>query len=386
MRFLSFAVFNILETLLRFSPFPCKTGLIKIGNPGKDSPIFLTCNYHLTVQRVKRALKGMDAFLLVANSRGINVWCAAAGGHLTNHEVISVLKTSGIENLVTKRRIILPQLAATGVEAKVIQQKTGWRVIWGPVYAKDIPLFLENKLKKTKEMGEVTFPYSQRLEMAIAWAFPVSVVLSIIMIPFWPKSIFPFVFLVWSLSFIIFSSFPLYCHGLNSKTKRGKAGSLFSPVGRGGFQLLLWMGIVLALFVCGILAKDFSWGIILRWSIISFVVILIISFDLAGSAPTFRGGLLEEKRLEVVLDKKECRGAGFCEQVCPRNCFEVDKMEHTASMMGRERCIQCGACIVQCPFDALHFESPGGEKIPPETIRRFKLNLLGSRLKKAERG
>lgn len=384
MRFLSFAVFNILETLLRFSPFPCKTGLIKIGNPGKDSPIFLTCNYHLTVQRVKRVLKGMDAFLLVANSRGINVWCAAAGGHLTNHEVISVLKTSGIENLVTKRRIILPQLAATGVEAKVIQQKTGWRVIWGPVYAKDIPLFLENKLKKTKEMGEVTFPYSQRLEMAIAWAFLLSVILSLIMIIFWPKSVFPLVLLIWGFSFIIFLSFPLCFRRMSSGGKED--GSIFSRIGRWRFQLLLWIGIVLALFVCGILAKDFSWGIILRWSIISFVVILIISFDLAGSAPTFRGGLLEEKRLEVVLDKRDCRGAGFCEQVCPRNCFEVDKMEHTASMIGRERCIQCGACIVQCPFDALHFESSKGEKIPPETIRRFKLNLLGSRLKKAERG
>lgn len=384
MRFLSFAVFNILETLLRFSPFPCKTGLIKIGNPGKDSPIFLTCNYHLTVQRVKRGLKGMDAFLLVANSRGINVWCAAAGGHLTNHEVISVLKTSGIENLVTKRRIILPQLAATGVEAKVIQQKTGWRVIWGPVYAKDIPLFLENKLKKTKEMGEVAFPWTQRLEIAIAWAFPVSVVLSLIMIPFWPKSVFPLVLLIWGLSFIIFLSFPLYSRWMSSGGK--KAGSLFSCIGRVRFQLLLWMGIILGLVVYSIVIKDFSWGFILRWGFLSFVVLLVLGLDLAGSTPIYKSGLLEERRLKVVLDKKECRGAGFCEQVCPRNCFEVDKIEHTASMIGRERCIQCGACIVQCPFDALHFESPGGEKIPPETIRRFKLNLLGSRLKKAERG
>jgi len=135
MRFLSFAAFNILETLLRFFPFPCKIGLMKIGNPGKDSPVFLTCNYHLTVQRVKRALKGMDAFLLVANSRGINVWCASGGGHLTNHDVVSVLKTSGIEDLVDQKKVILPQLAASGVEAKVIKQKTGWKVIWGPVYA-----------------------------------------------------------------------------------------------------------------------------------------------------------------------------------------------------------------------------------------------------------
>ena len=382
MRFLSFAVFNILETLLKFLPFPCKTGLIKIGNPGKDSLVFLTCNYHLTVQRVKQALKGMDAFLLIANSHGINVWCAAAGGHFTNHEVVSVLKTSGIEDLVAQRKIILPQLAATGVEAKVIKQKTGWRVIWGPVNAKDIPHFLKNKLKKTKVMREVTFTWMERLEMAVAWAFPLTVILSVIMIFFWPQSIFTLVLLVWGLSFIIFLSFPLYSRWMSSERK--KAGSLFSKIGHLRFQLLLWIGIVIVLFVFGILGKDYSWGIILRWSIISFVVILILSFDLAGSTPIFRGGLLAEKGLDVVLDKIDCRGAGFCDQVCPRNCFEVNRVEHTASMIGRERCIQCGACIVQCPFDALCFENSEGEEIRPEKIRTLKLNLLGSRLKKSD--
>jgi NAD-dependent dihydropyrimidine dehydrogenase PreA subunit len=380
MRFLCFAVFNILETILRFSPFPCKTGLIKIGNPGEDSPVFLTCNYHLTVQRVKRALKRMDAFLLVANSRGINVWCAAAGGHLTNHEVISVLKTSGIENVVAHKKVVLPQLAAPGVEAKIIKQKTGWRVIWGPVYAKDIPHFLKNKLKKTKAMSGVTFTWIKRLEMAVAWAFPLSVVLSLVMIIFWPKSVFTLILLVWGLSLITFLSFPIYFRFISSEGK--EPGSFFSRVRRMGFQLLIWIGIVLVLFVYGILAKDFSWGVLLRWSIISFIVILILSFDLAGSTPLLGGGLLAEKRLEVVLDKRGCRGAGFCQQVCPRNCFEVDKTGHTASIIGRERCIKCGACIVQCPFNALHFESSEGETIAPDVTRKFKLDLRGSRLRK----
>ncbi len=341
----------------------------------------MTCNYHLTVLRVKRVLEGMEAFLLVANSRGINVWCASAGGHLTNHEVISVLKTSGIENLVSHKKIILPQLAATGVEAKVIKQKTGWRVIWGPVNAQDIPHFLKNKLKKTKVMSRVAFPWTQRLEMAVAWAFFLSGILSLVMIFFWPKSVLTLILLVWGLSFIIFLSFPLYSRFMSSEGK--KVSTLFSKIGRMSFQLLLWIGIVIALFAYSILAKDFSLAVVLRWSVISFVVIFILSFDLTGSTPTFRGGLLAEKQLEVVLNKEGCKGAGFCEKVCPQNCFEVDKMEHTASMINRERCIQCGACIVQCPFDALCFESSEGEKIPPETIRRFKLNLLGSRLKKS---
>ncbi len=41
--------------------------------------------------------------------------------------------------------------------------------------------------------------------------------------------------------------------------------------------------------------------------------------------------------------------------------------------------MRCGACVVQCPMDALAFEDEEGRRVPPETIRRFKLNLLGSR-------
>jgi len=108
MNLLRFIGATIIETLLRVLPLPCKTGLTKIGNPGRNSPVFLTCNYHLTVERIKRALKGIDAHLVVANSRGMNVWCAATGGLLTNHSVISVLKVSGVEELVDHRNVILP--------------------------------------------------------------------------------------------------------------------------------------------------------------------------------------------------------------------------------------------------------------------------------------
>ena len=117
MDLLNYIAANIFETLLRVIPIPCKTGVIIIGTPGKTSPVFLTCNYHLTVKRVQRALQGIDCYLLVANSNGRNVWCGATGGHFTNHDAISVLKTTGIEGLVDHRRVILPQLAATGIEA-----------------------------------------------------------------------------------------------------------------------------------------------------------------------------------------------------------------------------------------------------------------------------
>lgn len=378
MTLLKYLVVNIIETLLRVMPFPCKTGLVKIGNPDGNSPVFLTCNFHLTVERVKRALRGIDCFLLIANSRGINVWCGSAGGHFTNHSVISVLKTSGIEKLVNHRNVILPQLAAAGIEAVAIQKKTGWRVIWGPVYAKDIPLFIENGFKKTPEIKEVRFPWKERVEMAIAWAFPISIVLAILIIPFWRSAILSLVILVWALSFFIFLSFPLYSRWLNPRGKR--IGFVFFDFGRGGFQLFLWAFIVLTLVLYSILSGNFSWGFLLRWSFISLVVILVLSLDLMGSTPTFKSGLHEERLLKVVLDEKKCTGCGFCEQVCPRNCYNMDNDNHIAIIQRPKRCVQCGACIIQCSLDALYFKTPKGGIIPPDNIRKFKLNIIGKRI------
>ncbi|MEN3189847.1 MAG: HgcAB-like fusion protein [Atribacterota bacterium] len=231
MNIFNYIIINIIETLLRMFPFPCKPSLIKIGNPNQNSPVFLTCNFHLTVERVKKALIGINCYLLIANSKGINVWCAATGGHFTNHSVISALKTSGIEKLVSHRKVILPQLAASGIEAKTIKNKTGWEIIWGPIYAKDIPLFINNNFQKISSMREVEFPLSQRIEMAVAWAFPISTVSSLIIIPFWPKDIPSLVSIVWLLSFLIFISFPIYQHLLNSKGKR--IGFIFFDFGKG---------------------------------------------------------------------------------------------------------------------------------------------------------
>jgi NAD-dependent dihydropyrimidine dehydrogenase PreA subunit len=369
MKFLGYVATNVFETLLRLLPLPCRAGLIRIGNPKKDSPVFLTCNYHLTVQRVKRALKGMDAHLLVANSRGINVWCAAAGGHLSNHDVISVLKTSGIEEIVEHRKVILPQLAATGVEVKIIKEKTGWMVIWGPVYAKDIPFFMKNKMIIDKEKREVKFPLIQRLEMAIPWAFLISLLAGIIGGIFFPRILIPLILFVWGLSLVTFISYPLFSSWL-SKGERSIA-----------FSLILWSIILLFLAAYSIMISNISWKFFIRWGLISLVIVFINTLDLKGSSPLSKGDLFEEK-LEIVIDKDNCRGAAFCETVCPRNCYEVDRKNHKATLPRAERCVQCGACIIQCPFDALCFRNPKGEVILPETMRKYKQNLLGKRVMK----
>ena len=375
----AYIIINIIETLLRSFPLPCKTGVVKIGNPDENSPVFLTCNYHLTVERVKKALKKMDCFLLITNSNGYNVWCGSTGGHLTNHDVISILKTSGVEQLVSHRRVVLPQLAATGIEARVIKEKTGWEVIWGPVYAKDIPAFVENKYIKTQEMRGVIFPLVQRIEMATMWAFPFSVIIAIITFLFFRSLFLPLTSLVLLLPFFIFGFFPFYSRWLNPKKKGTRFSKYTIVFDFGRVPLLLWGIFLFSLILYGLRLNIFTWSFFLQWGFISFVIVFVISLDLAGSTPIYKSGLHEDRFLKIILDEKKCKGAGFCEQVCPKNCYKVDRKRHLTTMPMAEKCVQCGACIVQCPFDALYFKTPKGDIITVESIRTFKLNLIGKR-------
>lgn len=381
MTFLKYVLVNLVETLLRAVRMPCKTGLSRIGNPDRNSPVFLTCNYHLTVERVKKALKGMDAYLLVANSQGDNVWCAATGGHFTNHSVVSVLKTSGIEQLVSHRNVILPQLAATGIEGRVVQKKTGWKVVWGPVYSRDIPAFVAGGFKKTEDMDKVKFELGQRIEMAAMWAFPFSVIATLLIFPFNRQFILPLNVLIWGWSLFVFVSFPLYSKRLVKK--RTAAFSKYTIVfDFSRTPLVIWFVFIFFLILWSFYTNSFSWGLVLGWGFTSLAILLLLNIDLMGSTPIYKSGLHEDRFLQITLDSDKCKGAAFCEQVCPKNCFEVDSVEHLAAIPRGDDCVQCGACIVQCPFDALHFESPKGEILSPDSVRRFKLNLVGKRLVK----
>ena len=90
-------------------PYPSvRPGLYRVGRPGRKAPVLVTGNYDLTVRRLLKGIRGLDAYLLVADSRGINVWCAAGGGHFTAEKVIAAVKSSGIGELVDHRRLILP--------------------------------------------------------------------------------------------------------------------------------------------------------------------------------------------------------------------------------------------------------------------------------------
>jgi len=376
------ALLDIIETCLRVLPWPTEPRLILVGKPGRDAPVLVTCNYDLTVRRVLRALQGQNAYLLVVPTRGINVWCAAAGGLFTAHQVISMLRASGIGDKVNHRRLILPQLSATGVERKLVEQRTGWRIVFGPVYACDLPAYLAAE-RKTEGMRRVRFPLISRLEMAVAWAFPSSVVSGLILALGWRHLALPFVVMVWGIAAALFAFFP-WLHGRIWPAGQRKPGwtrylIIFDPAIRR--YLLVWMA-----FVVGLCLYTYGWGNgstwrVAGWSLAGLFIVLLISMDMAGSTPTYKSGLHEDRLLRIELDSAACKGRAMCWEVCPKNCYVIDAHLHKAVIALPDACVQCGACVVQCPEDALAFAGLNGQRIPPQMIRDYKLNMLGRRAK-----
>jgi len=174
-------------------PYPkVRPGLYRVGEPNSKSPVLVTGNFDLTVRRVVRQLDGrVDCWLLVADSAGINVWCAAGGGYFSAEKVTAAVKISGVEELVAHHTLVLPQLAACGVDGRQVHRETGWAVRWGPARARDIPAYLSAGRQKSDAMRWVTFPLRERIEMMLVtlgfYGLFILVPLAVLWRPmFWP--------------------------------------------------------------------------------------------------------------------------------------------------------------------------------------------------------
>lgn len=140
-------------------------GLYAVGDPTPDSPVLVTANYKLTFDLVRRNLPGRDLWLLVVDSRGINVWCAAGKGHFSSAEVVKRVSDTRLAEVVRHRTLILPQLSASGVAAHEVKRDSGFSVLFGPVRAGDIGAFLDAGCRATPAMRTVTFPLAERLKI-----------------------------------------------------------------------------------------------------------------------------------------------------------------------------------------------------------------------------
>ncbi len=342
----------------RLFPCPIPVGLLHIGSPGRNSPVLVTCNFYLTVRRLIKKLHGLDAWLLVADSRGINVWCAAGGEEFNTRSVVSAVKTSGIAEMVGHRRLILPPLGAPGIKAVAVEKQTGWSVHWGPVRAKDIPRYLREGHYGDDEVKRTTYNWQERLDTALGPLFPIIFIGAVGFLLFSPHLLLSYLL----VSIAAFMFFFLTCPWLPGK--RGLTKIILPEVVLGTFlaasEMLYQAGfsiwradIIMAMIMLLIFGTELG-GIAatMRSDLDPFLSRLGIgtigNLSFAGSVRT---ELLSETR-RLTYDRDCCIGCRGCAELCPQGVWNIDG-ENRAVLAHLENCTACRACLVQCQGGAI---------------------------------
>jgi NAD-dependent dihydropyrimidine dehydrogenase PreA subunit len=261
---------------------------------------------------------------------------------------------------------VLPQLSASGIERNKITEATGWRATWGPARLEDLPEFLDRGQRVRKAHRFMRFPLWERIEMALVWTVPM-VSLAALAVGF---SVGWYVALVAAVVTVLMVA------------------ALFAVLpwvrvtGRG--RLLTYGATVVLGFATGVGALavlgELRGASLLALAIASVCGVSVLSLDITGTTPWYPGGVSSLwNEFAVELADNRCSGSAECVQVCPRGVLRMNGKLRRVEMADRHRCIRCGACVVQCPDDALRFRFSDGRVVEPATVRSTPLNFLGRR-------
>lgn len=197
-------------------------GLYALGIPDKNSPVLVTANYKMSFDYLRRELPGRNAWILVLNTKGINVWCAAGHGTFGTEELMGRIESSGLKELVSHRKLILPQLGAPGVAAHQVKRASGFKVYYGPIRAKDLPAYLDSGWISTPAMRTMIFPLKDRavlIPIEVVGALKPFVIISLVLFAlsgiggpdgFWSNAVNYGLFAVLALLSAIFSGAVLH--------------------------------------------------------------------------------------------------------------------------------------------------------------------------------
>lgn len=345
---------------LLFRLFPCPTdlGLRRIGNPGPESPVLVTCNFDLTVNRLTRALCGVDAWLLVAQSKGVNVWCAAGAGEFDTASVVSILKTSEIAEQVGHRRLVLPPLGAPGICAGDVERQTGWSVRWGPVRATDLRRYIKRGCQRDDAMKRTTYGWQERLDTGLGSLF-LFYFIGAVGFALFGRSLLPDYLAVGAACF---AAFMLLCPWLP---------------GRRGITKVLFLDLLFgfALVAAGLL-PDGGAQQVRTDLLIAMIALLFFGSELGGLSSTMRSDLdpllarlgigavgnaafagtvrtdLLNGVRALTYDREACVACHSCIEVCPQGVWAIGE-DGRAEFARPGACTACRACLVQCRAEAI---------------------------------
>ncbi|MCI0470199.1 MAG: 4Fe-4S binding protein [Candidatus Aminicenantes bacterium] len=320
---------TLLEMLLRLFPYPEPPALYKIGNPSAKSPVLVTGNYELTIRRVAAAIKSLDCWLLVCDSRGVNVWCSSTAGLFKTADVTAAIKATGLTTKVDHKEIILPQLCAAAVFPQQIYDETGFTARFGPVSCNHIPGYLADP--KNKDIRKATFTIEERLEMAVGC--PLIYIACLVFI-------YNFIDLS-NLSVII----PII-YGLTILHAVIFPGRMIKSI----VPWSLFVGGVVFFIIYGLFSAGMSLISPGNSLAIGLGMIYIVN-EFSGWSPLQKYSLSANKKASIAVDPGLCTGCYLCIEVCPKAVFDFQDGKAIAAR--EAECVLCKSCFRQCPVGAI---------------------------------
>lgn len=331
----------VFHLLFRHYDFPCECGLRRIGRPDEQAPVFLSGNYVYTVAWLEKVLRGRDCWLLVADSSGSNVWCAAGMNEFSEHDVIDAVNVAELSRVVTHRRIVAPPFAAPGIDVDAVERETGFRVVWGPAHLRDLPRYIDGGLRRTSDMRSVQFRFRDRIEpgMSCAMAYFLTCLLGLVFVP---RYIPTFALFFFGVHFVSFAGWPL----LPSERRFRRTG-------------LLWAVLSAALVAWSQAAGWSAAALLGHWALLTGVV-AFVAMDHAGSTSLHKTTVLHwlrtgnyDSHFGPVVDPEACSNCARCVSVCPKDVLARLERAKRVVAVRPQACMECLACVKQCTARAI---------------------------------
>lgn len=324
------AMRTVSEAMFRLLPRPEPIGLYRIGAPDETSMVLLTGNYELTIRRVANSLRNTNCWLLVCDSRGINIWCASLANHFNTNGVVRAIRQSRLDSRVAHRKIILPQLCAANISLGEIAEQTGFLCEFGPVRIDDLGEYLKHP--KNTDIRRVTFPLSSRVEMAAGTLF-LPVIFAALVFNFINPDMLIFILpAFYALS--VFNAIVFPCRFISNVR-------IWSLVFATSAFLFVWATCVFVLKVPGI-----------AYAVATGVAAMYFVNEFEGWSPLVKfslTGAYTSAKIEVSSEK--CIGCGTCVAVCPKGVYSI--VDGKSLVKHTEECCSCKSCFVQCPEEAI---------------------------------
>jgi ferredoxin len=336
--------FEVFHVFFRHFNFPCELGLRAVGQPDQSSPVFLSGNYTLTVHRLLKRLRPFNCYLIVANSKGSNVWCAAGMNEFNEFDIIDAINVCAIKDKVRGRRIIAPPYAAPGVDVRKVHEQTGFRLAWGPTHLDDLPDYIARNYRRTNAMTRAQFGLTDRLEQALSTALVYCMTIAPLAF-FFPR----YTFAVMGLIFLFHLTWFAFWDILPEERRWAKTLSHLA-LAQAGLAVVAWF-------------QHMPADSIALWAGTLAGLVLLISLDGCGSSPLYKTTPKRwfskgdyQSNFDPVIDPDKCTGCYECIYVCPKGVL-ARLPKGPAVSVDPAACIECLACVKSCHDDAFYNRS-----------------------------